>query len=76
MIESCYKWFDYMWKKFIEMFIKRITMKNSLIVRDKVRSRKIIGKIIKWDLNFNSLTINIIYDKIICFKIIYIIDSI
>ena len=44
--------------------IRRVDqMKGNLIARDKRRPKKIIGKTIKEDIEFNDLNINIIHDK-------------
>ena len=38
-------------------------MEDSPIARDRRRLRKTIGKIVKGDLDFNGLNINIIYNR-------------
>ena len=49
-------------------------MEVSLISRDRGRPRKIIGKNIKSDLEFNGLHVNIIHDKTLWRRLIYVAD--
>ena len=47
-------------------------MKGSSIIKDRERCRKTIGKIIKRDLNFDGLNIDMIYNRSLWRRLIYI----
>ena len=47
-------------------------MKGSSIARGKGRPRKIVGETIKRDLNFNSLNVNMIYDRSLWHHLIHV----
>ena len=58
-VESRLRWFGHMRRRPVEALIRRVDqMKGNPITRDKGRSRKIISKTIKKDLDVNGLNIN------------------
>ena len=62
-------------EKPVVVLVKRVDQrKGSPITRDREKSRKIIGETIKRDLDFNDLNVNIVYDKILQYRLIHIID--
>ena len=74
MVEFCLRWFGHMWRSPVETPARRVDhMEDSPIARGRGRPRKAKGKTIKKDLYFNGLTIDMVYDKILC-RLIYVAD--
>ena len=55
-----------MWRRLVKALIRIVDqVEGSLKARGRGRPRKIIGKTIKKDLDFNGLTINMTYNRIL-----------
>ena len=66
MVESHLRWFGHVQRRPIEASVKRVDqIDGSSIARRRERPRKNIDKIIKRDLDFNDLNVNIIHDRIL-----------
>ena len=64
MVESHLRWFGHVWRRLIEVSVRRVDqMKSSPIVRDREAPKKTIGKTTKRDLNFNGLNVNMIQKR-------------
>ena len=65
-----------MWRRPEEAPRRRVDqMEGSLIGRDIWKLRKTIDETIKKDLDVNCLIVNMIYDKILWCRLIYVADS-
>ena len=51
-------------------------MEGSNVTRGRGKPRKTIGETVKRDLHVDSLTINTIYDRVLWYRLIYVIDPI
>ena len=76
MISSHLRWFRHAWRRFIEILVRKVDyMEGSTVISDRRRLRKIIGKTVKRYLYVNSLNINMIYDKVLWYCLIHVVDS-
>ena len=76
MVESHLRWFGHVWRRLVEAPIRKVNqMEGSLIARDRGRTRKTTCETIKRDLDFNSLNVNMIYDKTLWHRLIHITNS-
>ena len=73
MVKFCHTWFGHVWRVPVEALVWKVDqMESSLIVRGRGRPRKTIGETIKRDLNFNDLNVNMIYDRTLWRRLIYV----
>ena len=54
------------WRRFLKVKVRKVDhLEANPIVRSREVPKKIIGKTIKKDLGYNTLNVDIIYDKIV-----------
>ncbi|KAF1880112.1 hypothetical protein Lal_00022241 [Lupinus albus] len=64
MVESHLRWFGHVWRRPVEALVKRVDqMEASPVPRGRGKLRKLIGEMIKKDLQLNALSMNMIYDR-------------
>ena len=75
MVEFRLRWFDHVWRRSAETLVRSVDqMENNLIVKGKERSKKTIDKTIKNDLIVNNLSIELIHDRPLWRRLIYVAD--
>ena len=76
MVEFCFRWFGHVWRRLVEATIRRVDqMEGSSITRGRCKQKETIGKSIKKDLDFNDLSIDMVYDETLWRYLIHVVDS-
>ena len=74
MVKSRLRWFEHIWRRFVEAPIRRADhIGGSPIARGRRRLRNITGETIRRNLEVNGLKISMIYDRILWRCLIYIV---
>ncbi|KAF1862554.1 hypothetical protein Lal_00014093 [Lupinus albus] len=64
MGESRLRWFGHVWRRPVEVLVRKsVQIEASSIPRGREWPRKIIGEMIKKDVELNALSIHMIYDR-------------
>lgn len=76
IVVSSYRWFEHVWRRPIGALVKRVDqMDDNPILRVRRRQKKTIDLIIVRDLDWNGLSLDMVYDSTLWFCLIHVADS-
>ena len=75
MVESRLRWFGHVWRRPAEALVRRVDQReNSPIIRGRGRPKITISETIKNNLIVNNLSIDLIHDRPLWRRLIYVAD--